>query len=152
MTSSAPPQPSTGLPPAQAKPSQEFRDLSDALHVLLQAHPASRAVLRHLAYFAATFRKTGYAALDGVPLDVLTQALSQLQIAASDKAPSNVQMLALRMENALARREAQVRKVSRSNGLPSDLMSGERMVVSEGRMSDFVRLAEGRAKGGDPAP
>jgi hypothetical protein len=150
MTSSAPPQRSTGLPSAQAKPSQEERDVSDALQVLLDAHPASRVVLRHLTYLAATFRRTGYAALDGMPLDVLGQALTQLQIAASDQAPSSVQMLALRMENAAARREALVRKASRADGAPSDILSDERMMVSEGRMSDFIRLAEGPAKSGDP--
>jgi hypothetical protein len=142
--------PRIGSKPA-APPSEvlDAGSLCNAIDVLLVAHPASRTVLRHLVYFVAAFRKGGAAVFDSLRRDVLEQALQQLQLAAPDNPPANIRALAQQMTAALARRSAPGRKPTHTDYRPSDMMSGERMSVAEGSMSDFVRLADKSTKPDD---
>lgn len=146
MTSREIPQRTASKGSAQPKEVLGTHSQCDAIDALLVAHPASRTVLRHLVYFAASYRTSGAAVFDSLRLDVLKQALLQLHLAAPDNPPANIQSLERQMDAAVARRSGPRGSLVRSNAQPSDLIGGERMLVSEGRMSDFVRLADKSAK------
>jgi len=151
MTSSGKPQHSAGTPSAPANLALDSQSVCNEVDALLIAHPESRNVLRHLAYFAASLSKSGTAAIESTRLDVLKQALEQLLLVASDEPSTNLQLLAQRMGESIARREGPARPLMQANNQLADLMDGQKMVVSEGRMSDFVRLAGASAQHDDPA-
>jgi hypothetical protein len=146
MTSRESPQRTASKPSVQPNEVLQSQSQCDSVNALLVAHPASRTVLRHLVYFVAAYRKSGAAVFDSLRLDVLKQALLQLHLAAPDNPPANIRVLARQMGAAVARRSGLGGRPAHSDARPSDLMSGEQMMVSEGRMSDFVRLADKSAK------
>jgi hypothetical protein len=49
------------------------------LRGLLRQHPQTKKLLRHLAYVERTLRHDGLKAVDDLPLDVLSKALTQLE-------------------------------------------------------------------------
>jgi hypothetical protein len=53
--------------------------MQQELRGLLRQHPQTKTLLRHLAYVERTLRHDGLKAVDTLPLDVLTKALSQLE-------------------------------------------------------------------------
>lgn len=63
------------------KPLSEDRQeaMRKDLRRLLRQHPETKKLLRHLAYVERTLRHDGVAAVDELPLDLLSKALSQLE-------------------------------------------------------------------------
>jgi hypothetical protein len=60
--------------------SQEKQELMQKdLRQLLRQHPQTKTLLRHLAYVERTLRHDGLKAVDDLPLDVMSKALTQLE-------------------------------------------------------------------------
>ncbi len=66
---------------AQARDEQRerVRRMRRDLYALMQQHPSSRQLMRHLDLVERTLRTEGYAAVEALPVRVITKALTQLE-------------------------------------------------------------------------
>ena len=107
------------------------------LSIALNARPNNREVLRHLVFFESALAKQGLRALDDTPLKTLRKAHDQLQLLADPVASRDLTDLVCRMAKAILRRTADVDAL-----LDADISRPGTLEVSEGRLSDFVMLAD----------
>ncbi len=74
-----------GVPPSSARAQareehrQRVRTMRRDLYTLMQQHPSSRKLMRHLDMVERTLRTQGYTALEALPVRVIEKALAQLE-------------------------------------------------------------------------
>ena len=107
------------------------------LSIALNARPNNREVLRHLVFFESALAKQGLRALADTLLKTLRKAHDQLQLLADPVASRDLTDLVCRMAKAILRRTADVDAL-----LDADISRPGTLQVSEGRLSDFVMLAD----------
>jgi hypothetical protein len=125
---------------AQPQPTEDQRMVA-ALARVLDGHPRSRKVFRHLAVVENTLRKHGVQALKPLPPSVLGTALSQLESLVDDWSGPGLNALrrVLSVE-ALATTQPNV-AVPHSDVHPSDFNAASRLQVSDVSVSEFMRAA-----------
>jgi hypothetical protein len=68
-----------GMVALRVLPKERLKLMQKELRGLLRQHPQTKKLLRHLAYVERTLRNDGLKAMDELPLDVLSKALTQLE-------------------------------------------------------------------------
>lgn len=92
--------PDTETPVTVDKASTEALTVRAALKTLLDSHPMTRRVMRHLAFFERALAVQGLEALAELPVEVLSSAVEQLEVLVSNW--SNPHLAELRSKMALA--------------------------------------------------
>ena len=88
-------------PPAVVdKATLELQAMREDLKQLLDAHPMTRNLMRHLVYVDAALQRQGVAALSEVPVEVLDKAVEQLESLVTNW--SNVRLADLRSKMSVA--------------------------------------------------
>ncbi len=139
---------------AQAKEAQRRRDrpMRHDLYQLLEQHPSSRQLVRHLDVVERALRRGGLEALEALPIRVITQALSQLEMLVRDWSPTGLAELRSRMAVMVktrppeTAREAELRE-SRSfeTVFDADVSEVEHSEFEEMERSWFGQLPDGVA-------
>ena len=86
------------------------RDLFD----LMQQHPGSRRLMRHLDMLERTLRKKGYAAVEVLPVGVVTKALAQLESLVRDWTPTGLAELRSRLAVMVKTRQSEAQQEAAS--------------------------------------
>jgi hypothetical protein len=76
---------------------QRVRQMRRDLYTLMQQHPDSRQLMRHLDLVERTLREQGYAAVEALPVRVIAKALAQLERLVWDWTPAGLAELRSRM-------------------------------------------------------
>jgi hypothetical protein len=136
---------------ALAKEAQRRRDrqMRHDLYQLLEQHPSSRQLVRHLDLVERTLRRGGLEALEALPIRVITKALTQLEMLVRDWSPTGLAELRSRMAVMVktrppeTAREAELRE-SRAfeTGFDADVSEVEHSVFEEMERSWFGQLPE----------
>jgi hypothetical protein len=135
----ATPSPEIGTSAAVDEISTEARVLRVALKTLLDVHPATRRVMRHLACVDRALAVQGMKALAEVPVEVLSIAVEQLEILVSNW--SNPQLAALRSKMAVAIVDrTQDPFYGRSGDKLSNFNTDSRLLVGDASHSMFLEL------------
>ena len=87
-------------PPPPDKAALELQAMREELKQLLNAHPMTRSVMRHLVYVDTALQQQGVAALTAVPVEVLAKAVEQLESLVANW--SNVRLADLRSKMSVA--------------------------------------------------
>ena len=82
---------------AQEERRQRVRQMRRDLYQLMQQHPDSRQLMRHLDWVERTLRHEGYAAVEALPVRVIAKALAQLERLVWDWSPAGLAELRSRM-------------------------------------------------------
>jgi hypothetical protein len=123
--------------------SDDERRMLSALSKVLDAHPRSRKVFRHLALVERTLRKYQPQALKALPPKVMAAALAQLETLIDDWSVPGLTALR-RVLSVEALDSTQPNIANPSTGMhPSDFHAASRLQVSEASVSEFMR-ASGR--------
>lgn len=118
---------------------EQARPLQAALANLLDSHPMTRRVMRHLGYFERALRSHGLHALKEVPVDVLSASLEQLDSLIHSESGRYLVELRSRMSVALLDRSKD--DVYGPGGdRPSEFFSESRLMVDEASHSVFLEL------------
>jgi hypothetical protein len=88
------------VPAESGKAALELQAMRAELKLLLNAHPTTRQLMRHLVYVDAALHTRGLAALREVPVEVLSRAVEQLETLVSNW--SNVGLADLRSKMSVA--------------------------------------------------
>lgn len=86
---------------------QRVRQMRRDLYQLMQQHPDSRQLLRHLDLVERTLRQQGYAAVQALPVRVLAKALAQLERLVWDWTPAGLAELRSRMAVMIKTRQSE---------------------------------------------
>jgi hypothetical protein len=117
----------------------EAAPLRQALKQLLDLHPASRRLMRHLAYVERTLTRQGLGALDAIPVEVVTTALTQLDAIVSNWSDGNLADLRSRMAVAIKRRSEDA-FAGPAGAQRSDFATASRLLVGDVAHSVFEEL------------
>jgi hypothetical protein len=82
---------------AREEQRQRVRQMRRDLYQLMQQHPDSRQLMRHLDLVERTLRHQGYAAVEALPVRVITKALAQLERLVWDWSPAGLAELRSRL-------------------------------------------------------
>lgn len=127
---------SAGPDPALA----EAAPLRHALKQLLDLHPTSRQLMRHLGYVERALARQGIRALDEVPVEVLATALQQLDAIVSNWSDRNLAELRSRMAVAIQRRSEDAFLGPDDGARRSDFATASRLLVADVAHSVFEEL------------
>jgi hypothetical protein len=123
------------------------RRMLSALSKVLDAHPRSRKVFRHLALVERTLRKYQPEALKALPPKVMAAALAQLETLIDDWSVPGLTALR-RVLSVEALDSTQPNVAAASTGMhPSDFHAASRLQVSEASVSEFMRASGRRTQG-----
>ena len=89
---------------AKSKEQLELASIALALKILLDSHPATRRVMRHLVFFETVFGASGLKATHDVPIEVLTEALKQLESLVTNWSSRDLSDLRSKMSVAIVSR------------------------------------------------
>jgi hypothetical protein len=138
---------------ASAKPataSDDERRMLGALKKVLDAHPRSRKVFRHLALVERTLRKYQPEALKALPPKVTTTALAQLETLIDDWSVPGLtalrRLLAAPAVEGLDSTQPNIAAAASSGLHPSDFHAASRLQVSDASVSEFMRAAGGKTR------
>lgn len=90
---------------AREEKRQRIRQMKRDLYRLLEQHPSSRELMRHLDLVERTLRRTGFKGLGTLPLRVITKALTEMESLVSDWSPTGLAELRSRMAVMVKERE-----------------------------------------------
>lgn len=90
--------------PARANVSVGHKQMRRELYTLLQRHPDSRRMLRHLDVIERTLRHIDIDAVQGLPLKVLTKGLDELESLVWDWSPAGLAELRSRLAVTIKQR------------------------------------------------
>lgn len=131
--------PKVATPTAADEVSAEAQMLRAALKTLLDAHPTTRQVMRHLACFDRALAIQGLKALAELPVEVLSIAIEQLEVLVTNW--SNSQLAALRSKMAVAIVDrSQDPFYGRTGEKLSSFNTDSRLVVGDASHSMFLEL------------
>ncbi|MBC8056172.1 MAG: hypothetical protein H7Y61_06300 [Rhizobiales bacterium] len=82
---------------AREEERQRVRRMRRDLYELMQQHPTSRQLMRHLDLVERTLRREGYAAVEALPVRVIAKALAQLEKLVWDWTPVGLAELRSRL-------------------------------------------------------
>jgi hypothetical protein len=122
------------------KDAAELKALRAELKSLLDAHPMTRQVARHLAAFERALSKHGMQAMAKVPVDVLTPALKQLEALVSNWSKPGLAALRSKMSVALIDRSSD--PFFGRRGETHSAFTDSRLLVAEASHSMFMELSE----------
>lgn len=119
----------------------QIQAMREALKQLLNAHPMTRQLMRHLVYVEAALQRQGVAAFTDVPVEVLARALEQFESLVTNW--SNLQLAELRSKLSVA-------VVGRSRDAfygpggerASDFHTASRLQVDDVSHSMFLQIEE----------
>lgn len=86
---------------------QRVRQMRRDLYQLMQQHPDSRQLMRHLDLVERTLRNQGYAAVEALPVRVIAKALTQLERLVWDWTPAGLAELRSRMAVTIKTRKSE---------------------------------------------
>lgn len=97
---------------AQARDEQRRRTrrMRRDLYELMQQHPTSRQLMRHLDLVERTLRDEGYAAVEALPVRVIGKALTQLEKLVWDWTPVGLAELRSRLAVTIKNRQPEARE------------------------------------------
>lgn len=128
------------LPPHVEDPAVvEARRLRKSLRQLLDLHPASRQLMRHLGYIERALVRHGTRALDEVPVEVLATALEQLDAIVSNWSDRDLADLRSRMAVAIKQRSEDA-FLGPAGARLSDFATASRLLVGDVAHSVFEEL------------
>ena len=126
---------------AQGTPiGEDERAMYAALAAALDSRRNLRMALRQLAYVEGRLQRQGLASLASVPADVLERAFRQLTMLAAGAHAAALAPLEASLSEVLT--TLGVRDHLLDAGSPHDFLARAKPVVSEGRLSDFLRLSD----------
>jgi hypothetical protein len=101
---------------AQAREEKRQRDrqMKRDLYTLMQQHPTSRQLMRHLDLVERTLRKNGLAAVETMPVRVIAKALAQMENLVWDWSPVGLAELRSRMAVMVKTRPAEPEREAHS--------------------------------------
>jgi hypothetical protein len=117
----------------------EAAPLRRALKLLLDRHPLTRQLMRHLAYIEHALAKQGLRALAEVPVDVLSVALDQIDAIVTNWSDRELADLRSRMAVAYKERALFGDDPAGGDGR-SAFLAGSRLMVEEASHSVFQEL------------
>jgi hypothetical protein len=130
--------------PAPATPDDEAARLVATLKQALDARPASRRTFKHLHYLESSLKKNGLRALPEAPRRILLKALTQLDALGTPSAPGRALLRERLAAEVVARSPDPAAPTEPETcGLPSDFLVAHKLQVTDGRLSDFIRAADG---------
>ncbi len=86
---------------------QRVRRMRRDLYELMQQHPSSRQLMRHLDLVEHTLRRDGFAGVEALPVRVIAKALTQMERLVWDWTPVGLAELRSRMAVMIKNRPAQ---------------------------------------------
>jgi hypothetical protein len=116
----------------------EAEPLCGALKRLLDLHPMTRRMMRHLGYFESELAAQGLAALAEIPIEVMSAALEQLDAIVTNWSDRHLADLRSRM--AVALKERTLDAFFGPAGDRSNYMSSSRLLVDDVSHSQFLEL------------
>jgi len=118
----------------------EAAPLRQALKQLLDLHPSSRQLMRHLGYVERALARQGTRALDEVPVEVMETALEQLDAIVSNWSDRDLADLRSRMAVAIKRRSEEAFFGPDDDARRSDFATASRLLVGDVAHSVFEEL------------
>ncbi|MDR7271324.1 hypothetical protein J2X20_003992 [Pelomonas saccharophila] len=128
-------------PPAPLAVSKAIADaqpMHRRLKQLLDLHPMTRRMMRHLGYFEGLLATQGLTALTEMPIEVLSSALEQLDTLVTNW--SDCELADLRSRMAVALKERSQEAFFGQDGDRSNFMSPSRLLVDDASHSQFLEL------------
>jgi len=135
--SAAPAAPKPQAPPSQAE--IELNQMRAELKKLLDVHPGTRRVMRHLVYVERALAADGLRALIDVPEEVLATALEQLEKLVSNWSNRDLATLRSKMSVAVVNRSKDP-FYGTGGGKPSTFNTDSRLQVGDATHSMFLEL------------
>ena len=89
---------------------QRVRQMKRDLYTLLEQHPSSRGLLRHLDLVERTLRRDGLGGIEKLPVRVITKALVELERLVWDWSPAGLADLRSRMAVMVKNRQDDARR------------------------------------------
>jgi hypothetical protein len=132
---------------ASAHAEQVTSRMRDELTGLLDRCKGSRRSLPHLAGIEHALKTQGAGAFDGMPERVLARASQQLEAVLTEPVSAGLSDLRSRLVVAQTAAEEGESATTKNAG-PSSFLTDQKLLVSEGSVSDFMRAvaeAEGKA-------
>ena len=124
-----------------APPASDAKHLRDELKALLNRCPGARQVLPHLAGVEQALKTQGLGAFDSLPPRVLQRAATQLESVLTEPVSAAIAELRSRLGVALKNHEKAELAASR-RAAPSSFLVDEKLQVSEGSVTDFMKVME----------
>ena len=124
-----------------APPAADAKHLRDELKALLNRCPGARQVLPDLAGVEQALKTQGLVAFDSLPPRVLQRAATQLESVLAEPVSATIAELRSRLGVALRNHEKAELAASR-RAAPSSFLVDEKLQVSEGSVSDFMKVME----------
>lgn len=128
-------QPAANTRPAPADDAASAMQVE--LRQLIGRHNGTRDLMRHLCYIERALRLGGPAALDDIPLEVLSKGLAQLKSLVNDWGRAGITDLRSRLSILVAAKEEELRARQPTNSGLSEFFTTTRIQVSEATPSDF---------------
>jgi len=121
---------------------QRVRRMRRDLYELMQQHPTSRQLMRHLDLVERTLRHEGYAAVEALPVRVITKALTQLEKLVWDWTPVGLAELRSRLAVMIKNRQPEAEQEAASTAaLELDLVTHHNATdVTEVDHADFEEM------------
>ena len=121
---------------------QRVRRMRRDLYELMQQHPTSRQLMRHLDLVERTLRHEGYAAVEALPVRVITKALTQLEKLVWDWTPVGLAELRSRLAVMIKTRQPEAEQEAASTAaLELDLVTHHNATdVTEVDHADFEEM------------
>jgi hypothetical protein len=117
----------------------ETATLRRALRQLLNQHPDTRRLMRHLGYVERSLARQGARALDEVPVEVLAKALAQLDGIVSNWSDRDLAELRSRLAVAIKQR-SEDGLLGQAGAHLSDFATASRLLVGDVAHSVFEEL------------
>jgi hypothetical protein len=89
---------------SRADDRQRSRQMQQDLHRMLERHPSSRKLMRHLDVVERALRKSGLSGLKALPIEVVEKALAQMEQVVWDWSPTGLAELRSRMSLLVKKR------------------------------------------------
>lgn len=118
---------------------QRSRQMRHDLYDLMEQHPSSRQLMRHLDAVERTMRRGGFTAVEAMPVRVIRRALADLERLVRDWSPAGLAELRSRMSLVVKSRADEVRRDAETSAA-MELDQAQPAEVSEGLHSDFDEL------------
>ena len=132
-------------------PHERVRRMRRDLYELMQRHPDSRTLMRHLDLVERSLRREGYAAVEALPVRVIAKALTQLERLVWDWTPAGLAELRSRLAVMVKNRQPEARAAAveldmSSHHAAADVSEVDHAVFEEMERSWAGQMPEGVAR------
>lgn len=135
---------------------ERVRRMRRDLYTLMQQHPDSRHLMRHLDMVERCLRREGYAAVEALPVRVITKALAQLETIVWDWTPTGLAELRSRLAVMVKDRQVEAEQEAASTAAAeldmatqhsaADVSEVDHATFEEMERSWIGQMPEGAAK------